>query len=354
MSIKKKKYRHFKPGGTVVKELSGVDKPAQEGARMVLMKRDDSAGEAVIDPQATTFEKARLTDAIDGHTHIVDDTADWGNTTYNAEHSHPWVRTDGAVIIGETDGHTHIVVEMTTTKSSPSAGSPPARPDETQPGETDMSKTEGAARIEALEAQVATFKALAALSDAQKSHYAKLDDSEQASFLAKSAAERDEIIEKSDPVVYTTDDGIAIRKSDGSLAMSLAKKADENTKLAKKHEAAAEHAVLAKRADDELGNITGTPAGKIALLKSMQSMTEEDAAEVARILKAVNDASAGLFKSVGHTGVTADGAGAESAEGKLESLAKKLASEKGISFAKAYDEVTQTAEGQKLYAEALN
>lgn len=99
-----------------IDEISGVDRPAQEGARALLIKRAELEEDA--------FEKMlksaglMLTSDEKGHSHLVDSTEDGGSTSRNrangAEmgHSHPWVKkSDGTIQIGMADGHGHSVLE---------------------------------------------------------------------------------------------------------------------------------------------------------------------------------------------------------------------------------------------------
>jgi len=96
-----------------INEISAVDKPAQEGALAMIMKRDDSAasGEQV-------EKRAVLTTPMDGHTHLVFVENGWGelnagDTSYTNGHSHPWIRTEsGQIVLGEAMGHTHDIGEM--------------------------------------------------------------------------------------------------------------------------------------------------------------------------------------------------------------------------------------------------
>lgn len=99
MTAKKKKLVKFK-----MNEISAVDKPAQEGAVALIMKRDVSKSQV----------KAVITAPDDsGHSHIVwlDDNV--GTTSYSNDeggegHNHPYVvNPDGTVRIAEADGHTH-------------------------------------------------------------------------------------------------------------------------------------------------------------------------------------------------------------------------------------------------------
>lgn len=97
-----------------ITEISGVDRPAQQMARVAIMKRDDGDAE---------FNKAcALTTEAMGHQHSFSTTnygggevrsGDTGYATSPGEehsHSHPWVMTsDGRVVLGVMNGHTHEV-----------------------------------------------------------------------------------------------------------------------------------------------------------------------------------------------------------------------------------------------------
>lgn len=83
-----------------ITELSAVDRPAQEGATNVIMKRADTA---------------MLTLADDtGHAHLLFeyDGIESGHTSHsgangNDEHRHPFIVKNGELIMGEAHGHTH-------------------------------------------------------------------------------------------------------------------------------------------------------------------------------------------------------------------------------------------------------
>lgn len=147
----------------VVSEGSFVDRPAQGGAKVVFMKRagdvdvdlsslfkmrdgepfdsfvkrfsgSDEAREAFPDATqritaaALAFDEQAfgksyveavpvMTDAVDGHSHLLWIGRDRGGTTsYGTapeeehSHDHPWsIMQDGEVVIGENDGHSHTV-----------------------------------------------------------------------------------------------------------------------------------------------------------------------------------------------------------------------------------------------------
>src|SRR5258705_173992 len=104
-----------------IDEISGVDNPAQKGARVVIRKRDETA-----------FQKQiLLLSNVDGHSHLIDASEEGGMTSYgetpadimaesnaqtdagaeNAGHCHPWVRNLlGEITVGMAEGHTHAVL----------------------------------------------------------------------------------------------------------------------------------------------------------------------------------------------------------------------------------------------------
>lgn len=127
-------------------EISAVDRPAQPGARMSIMKRaavakvtdeeeDESMesedegfgakktkkgdkpkkGEPGYQEPKATKKRAFLTTPTDGHTHLLSDEVGpdmrgaAGSTSWEDGHSHPWImNTDtGAITIGMVNGHTH-------------------------------------------------------------------------------------------------------------------------------------------------------------------------------------------------------------------------------------------------------
>lgn len=112
-----------------IAEISGVDRPAQEGAKALIMKRADidtlianekaKAGStqslARDDTGPSVAKNAALTNAVLEHSHLVymsgiEGEWDAGTTSYQDDHTHPWVRqADGSIVLGEVNGHTHEV-----------------------------------------------------------------------------------------------------------------------------------------------------------------------------------------------------------------------------------------------------
>lgn len=353
MSKKKRVMRKFK-----INEISAVDKPAQDGARMTIMKRADEV-----------IKGMRLTTSVEGHSHlIIETTAQGGETSWaKAEgseygHSHPWIRNDdGTITVGEAEGHTHELVDTRflpvdkTEESSNDAVTKTAESLGTTTKESTMNEEElkalvekSAKELETLKSQLATAESFGKLSDAEKSFYDSLDEAQKAEFLVKSSEDRAaavEAVKSSNPVVYKSIDGIEFRKSDDPRLVEMAKRSDAQSKELEIEKAKREDAEFSKRAQTELTHLPGDEATKVAVLKAVDTI--KDAAtktKALELLKANNAAMAKAFEKKG----TAEGAD-NSADAKLDALAKQHAETHKVSFAKAYSEVIRTPEGKELY-----
>ncbi len=342
-----------------IDEISGVDNPAQIGARVTIMKR------------ALVGKRLRLLENTNGHSHLIDDSDEGGTSSHQPSpdeefgHSHPWVRaTDGTITIGQADGHTHGVTEKMVTKIQDPAqvpGEPANSGGGHDTGEIPMTKTaediaadeaEAAIekRIKDAEARAEKAEQLASLTDAQKAYRATLSTEDQEAFLKADAKERDSMVEKAqgdDPVTYTCDDGTEIHKSDGALAERQARKNDNLEKELAVEKAARRNEGFEKRAKDELGNLPGKDEDKVSLLKAVEGV-----AGAAEILKAANSSLAKAFVESG-TREGKDSVGKSEAEAELDTLAQKAASESGgkLTFAKAYADLIATPAGRELYKE---
>lgn len=213
--------------------------------------------------------------------------------------------------------------------------------------------------IEEMKAKMKRMEKRDALSADLRKHYDTLDsDTARDAFLAKDSSGQATELEKaagSDPVVYTTIDGLDLRKSADPALIAMAKRADEDRRSAALEKAARQNVELEKRANDELGKLGGTMAGKKALLKALDNIEDEEvrksAQEVLSSATAVAD-KGDIFQKRG--GGVAPSIEKSSAEGKLDQMASELSKSKSISLEKAYTEVLDSEEGQKLYAETLN
>lgn len=219
-----------------------------------------------------------------------------------------------------------------------------------KPGEED--------EMAAMKAKMKRMEKRDALTADLRKHYDGLTtDEARDAFLAKDAGAQMVELEKasgSDPVVYTTLDGIELRKSHDPALVAMAKRADEDRRAAVIEKAARVNLELEKRAETELKGIGGTMIGKKALLKALDGIEDETMRKAAQEVLASANEIAGkgaIFEKRGSSSATPIEKG--SAETQLEKMAQDRASSKSITFEKAYDEVLATEEGQKLYAEMI-
>jgi len=124
------------------------------------------------------------------------------------------------------------------------------------------------------------------------------------------------------------------------------KRADELAKAAKVEKdlrLLGEFKVVAKA---RLGNLSGSDDDKAALLKSMsENLPEDEYKKALELMEAGSVAMAKHFQPVGASGA----AGEATAQGKMQSMAKALATEKGITYSKALIEVGKA--NPQLYAD---
>lgn len=193
-----------------------------------------------------------------------------------------------------------------------------------------------------------------------RKHYDGLDDAGKTAFLAKSADQQAAEVAAAntdDPVVYTAKDGTQVRKSDGAMAVMMAKNFDalngRMDKLEKGHEAN----TFEKRAQTEFPYLP--TASTVALLKSAAALTDEESAPLIAGLRLANKAAKPRFQTLGNGGdVTksfVDDSGAEAAGDKLDELAKSIMakSKDAMTYEQAYAKAITSPEGRALYNETV-
>ena len=323
-----------------IDEISAVDKPAQAGARVVIMKRDD--GRVEDEGLPAVNKRLLLTTSIDGHSHLLDDSEQGGTTSYQTAesdeygHDHPWVvNTDGTIEIGESSGHTHTLSSTSFNFQSKRDDDPhpPKGDNVTKQEDIDMDALKELQKkfdelqkeLEANATELAKAKAEATLTDDQRAYYGKMGDTDKVTYLAKSADDRQAEIVKSqadDDVVYTGDDGTTYHKSDDSRLVKLAKKADEDSRIAKEEREKSQAVVLAKRAGDELSHLPGDEKVKVEILKALENgIKDEDTRKAAyELLKAGNTGVEKAFETLGNG---KNSAAVGSAQDQLNTLANK-------------------------------
>ncbi|MDH5572776.1 MAG: hypothetical protein OEY89_13500, partial [Gammaproteobacteria bacterium] len=346
-------------------ELSAVDKPAQAGAKSVIMKRLNK-------------NPVLLTLADDsGHSHLLEFNREYDSnqTSYAGAlsddgHSHPFIIKDGKAVIGENHGHSHEVdtddlnqtlmtlamveaikedlerSENSTYKSlegtetlikslaaqersiNKPASDGGVIKSEVVKMAVDEKKLEDIQKsLDTVTTELAFAKSYGELNDAEKAHYSTLSKSKAEKFIAldKAArtAELDEL-KKADPIVFTSESGEVFHKSDDARLVKMAKDRDEDRKELRKQKEANETLEFTKRAETDLEFMPGTVETRVALLKSVDTIEDEAVkAEVLKSLKAKNASLGKNFEVVGESG-EADPSGNDSAQ-KLESLAKSYA-----------------------------
>jgi len=105
-----------------------------------------------------------------------------------------------------------------------------------------------------------------------------------------------------------------------------------------------EYDELKKRARERFPNLGATVEQKAALLKTAESVADEKEREaLLKTLREADSAVAQLFKASG-----SEHQDDHSPEQRLNKMARDYASEKGVSFSKAYSAVLETPEGREL------
>lgn len=438
-----------------ITELSAVDKPAQEGAVVTILKREGSTLLLTVKDDT-------------GHSHFIDADVKASLTSYSMDegghgHDHPFViNVDGTVTIGEADGHSHSIDEndlnqmlmtlamkeaivhdmsleqnegfersarkkpkyltrkfdsdccmedgswpihteqdikkaidsyeiveknvevaqhiknradalglkLNVSKNSisfvnavnPNGGNileidMPNSKDTATDAELQKSLDDTTAELETIKAELEISKALNEMDASHKTYYDSLTKAKKKAFLEKSAEDRNVEIEKAtsqDPVVYTSESGEVFHKSDDPRIVRMAKRADESDKRYKEEFEKRRDGELQKRAESELQFMPGSVETRVALLKSVDAIEDEETRnEVLKSLKATNAAMSKAFTTIGTTEgdasslpETADGANAE-----LDKLAKKRQEEKQVNYFDAYDQVSN--ENPELHKRAV-
>ena len=361
-----------------IRELSGVDVPAQAGARALIMKRDDGAPAERVNKDDVV---QAITGTNEGHLHGIHIyTSDRGvrlSTTYamvegaESGHDHMLFRdTAGTYTVLENAGHTHALDNAALNAAIA------ASVQKAQPQETDMTPEEKA-ELEKLQKASERLGKIVALNAEARKHFDGLGgDEAKDAFLAKDDAGQKAEIAKAeevrkaeearknaeDPVVHTTAEGVEIRKSDGATVLALVKsnealvqKVDSLSGDLAKATAATEVATFEKRAESELAHLPGKVSERAALLKAAEGIEDEDTRKAAvAALHAQNAALKPAFESYGYHGTADDIAKGEDPQAKLDELTKAHQKDHSdLTFEAAQAEVLKTAEGKAIFDQIL-
>lgn len=300
MSYSRKKKKKKRIMRTLkIEEISGVDFPAQEGASALIMKRAEDEEESLLDNSVEEEPESPLEKTSGGH------------ETHSEES------------------------EMT------------------QDTETTAIDSEAVLkRIESLEESLKTSQSYGEMTDMQKSHYSGLDEEARGNFLELDTEGREAEVAKSqsdDPVVYTDFEGNDFFKSDDPRTISAVKRADVAIKVAQAAEERAQTLELTKRATDTLEHLPGDLDMKVAVLKALDGIEDEDhRTKALEMLKSNGDKLAEAFLEKG----TSEGHVRETHE-QLESMAKKFAEDHDIDIVQARVKVLETEAGTALYQQTI-
>ena len=216
-------------------------------------------------------------------------------------------------------------------------------PDQPAPENTNMSE------LETLKAQLTRMTQISELSDSHKAYFRRLGSAEQDAFLAKSAADRTELLKP----IYTAKNGNVFTAADDPKYIQLAKDMDEQQKRFDETLAAEKSKNLVARATTELAHLSGTVEQRAALLGAIESISDADTrTAVLAAVKEYDQKASVNFQRTGKTGagspVTLD------VESKIEALVQKrmdASTDEELTYEQAYTQVMESKEGQALYAQ---
>lgn len=382
-----------------ISELSGVNRPAQTGARAVFMKRADEAGEVCpIIKRAFTDDKrkelATSGAAMPGGEFPIENKGDLANAITAFGRAKDKDATKRHIIArAKALGASATLPESwSVSKVGDSAELNPegaamsvaikkalglaetATDAEVEAAVAKLAGggTEAAAKLAKAEAKTQLLTLLAKATPKDKEQM-KADDMEPDAddeptspkakkaieYLSKTRSERDAIIAKRETgdEVLKTSSGVSIRKSEvGEGIFAVLKSQEERlTAQATAFEKASEiNATLSftKRATDEFGHIAGSIPERVSVLRHIAKADEATQKAFETIFKAAEATAKLAFAKLGHL----DGS-IEKAEGdpeaELDKLAKarQEASNGRLTFEKAYDDVIR--EKPELYAKAV-
>lgn len=173
--------------------------------------------------------------------------------------------------------------------------------------------------------------------------------------LTKRCDEMDkELKAKKPPEEMKKSDEDALAEFKKSMNAEMAAKFEEIEKQAKKAEELEkriEMDAIAKRAEKEYPNLTGTPEQKAQLIKSFDGLSEETKKYAEELLKSADAAIAKSFVEVGK----GNGAASGSADDKIAQIAKKFRdADPNLTEAAAIAKAVDTPEGRAIYQESVN
>lgn len=346
-------------------EISAVDKPAQKGARMAIMKRDNGELSTAIakyyyndSDKATSFVDAlkitennkklwelreELSPLIEAISRSINSTLADKELTMEAKRAR--IEQSADDFVAELRNKMpDLEDDLAKAFTAEALGKT-----ETAIEETNMAdETKAEDVIKALKADLAKAETLAKMSDAEKAYADKLDDKAKADFMSADDDTRKKMMasaKKNDVTVEV--EGKTISKSEvGEDAFKAFEKMAEFEARLAKAEGEATLSKFEKRAADELANVIGTPVAKAHALMAVDAIQDTVAKDaLTAILKAANEANASDMVTKGVSGDVGEGNAMDAIEKKADEIAKRDGIAKDAAIAKAW------AENPELYAQ---
>jgi hypothetical protein len=346
-----------------VHELSGVDKPAQQGATVAIMKRAFSdkerqemadKGQALPDgsfPIATEEDLhnairaiGRAKDEAKAKAHIIARAHAMGLSNSLPE---GWVsKAQGAAMSTAAEIRKSLGLPDSASETEVyNAMAARVNKADAEKEEAEMAAKKAKDEAEKTKKDADMMMRKASMTDMEKDYCEGMSDDDMDKFMSKTKEERAKMMaeaKKADDTLTVA--GTTIRKSvvgAGPFAILKAQQ-DQITSLTAGLEiqkAAAETATFMKRAQDEMPYLPGTLEERAAVLKSIEAMPEAVKATQMSILKAANATAKYAFEKLGKGSGPKDGD-----EGDVEGKIKKKAEDyqkanPGVSFAKASEAV---------------
>ena len=312
-------------------EMSTVDFGAQEGARILLMKRRDSSdaensetGDENLDDVLPSSDDRRRVD-------ITAKTSGLKGSTSNA-----------AILAG--------------TRTPANAGEPADDLGNQPTGVSDMAEQNAgdlSADLKKRDAEIARLNSIIDLTPEHRAHHDALPVAKRGGFLAKTDADKDaeiEAVEKANPVIYTDKKGREYRKNDDRRLVEIAKERDEDAEAMAKFRVEAEHVKIEKQADALLSLVPGERVHKMALVRQVNAIEDaETRTAVEKMLEGANKVYKMAMSTQGITETRSSVDSPDSAEQLLKAAVEACAKEDGIAEHKAYSKVLSTPKGAQLY-----
>lgn len=208
---------------------------------------------------------------------------------------------------------------------------------------------------EEINEKVEVAELVAEMTDAEKSLYKSLSGEAKDEFLFMDSAQRADKVAKaqdSDPVVYTATDGTEYRKSAGEALISMAKGRDQDRKDLVELQKGRDEDRITKMAEVDLKYLPGELATRVALIKSVESITDETQRTAA--MDALKAQNASMMKAMEEFG-TSEGLTLVKgdAQEQLEGMAKTYQKDHpDVNSVDAYNKVAEA--NPDLYAKAVN